>query len=146
MREGGTKSRWNSPDGALFELLVSQNRVELDSPDSLVGLLALLLAYPLALLLIKSFVISRPGQANVWAIKGWVEAFTDPNLALAIGNTFYLAFVRVVVTTILAIFFAWLVTRTDIPLKSFIELTLWLGFFLTPASHDNGLDYAFGSL
>lgn len=97
---------------------------------ALVGLLALLLAYPLALLLIKSFVISRPGQANVWSIKGWVEAFTDPNLALAIGNTFYLAFVRVVVTTILAIFFAWLVTRTDIPLKSFIELTLWLGFFL----------------
>ena len=87
---------------------------------ALVGLLALLLAYPLALLLIKSFVISRPGQANVWSIKGWVEAFTDPNLALAIGNTFYLAFVRVVVTTILAIFFAWLVTRTDIPLKSFI--------------------------
>jgi iron(III) transport system permease protein len=97
---------------------------------ALVGLLALLLAYPLALLLIKSFVISRPGQVNVWSIKGWVEAFTDPNLALAIGNTFYLAFVRVVVTTILAIFFAWLVTRTDIPLKSFIELTLWLGFFL----------------
>lgn len=96
----------------------------------LVGLLVVLLAYPLALLLIKSFVISRPGQANEWSIKGWVEAFTDPNLALAIGNTFYLAFVRVVVTTILAIFFAWLVTRTDIPLKSFIELTLWLGFFL----------------
>ena len=95
-----------------------------------VGLLVLLLAYPLALLLIKSFVISRPGQANVWSIKGWVEAFADPNLALAIGNTFYLAFVRVVVTTILAIFFAWLVTRTDVPLKGFIELTLWLGFFL----------------
>jgi iron(III) transport system permease protein len=95
-----------------------------------VGLLVLLLAYPLALLLIKSFVISRPGQANVWSIRGWVEAFADPNLALAIGNTFYLAFVRVVVTTILAIFFAWLVTRTDVPLKGFIELTLWLGFFL----------------
>ena len=97
---------------------------------ALVCALILFLAYPLALLLIKSFVISRPGQANVWSIRGWVEAFTDPGLALAIGNTFYLAFVRVVVTTILAIFFAWLVTRTDVPLKNFIELTLWLGFFL----------------
>jgi len=96
----------------------------------LVGLLIVLLAYPLALLLIKSFVVSGPGQDNVWAINGWVEAFTDANLAVAIGNTFYLAFIRVVVTTVLAIFFAWVVTRTDIPLKGFIEIALWLGFFL----------------
>src|SRR5512144_525587 len=96
----------------------------------LVGLLIVLLAYPLALLLIKSFVVSRPGQDNVWAINGWVEAFTDANLAVAIGNTFYLAFLRVVITTVLAIFFAWVVTRTDTPLKGFIEIMLWLGFFL----------------
>ena len=96
----------------------------------LVGLLIVLLAYPLALLLIKSFVVSRPGQDNVWAINGWVEAFTDANLAVAIGNTFYLAFLRVVITTVLAIFFAWVVTRTDTPLKGFIEIALWLGFFL----------------
>ena len=30
----------------------------------------------------------------------------------------------------LAIFFAWVVTRTDTPLKAFIEVALWLGFFL----------------
>lgn len=96
----------------------------------LVGLLILILAYPLALLFVKSFVISRPGQPTVWAVNGWVEAFTDVNLAIAIGNTFYLAFVRVVITSVLAIFFAWVVTRTDTPLKGFIEVTLWLGFFL----------------
>ena len=96
----------------------------------LVGLLILILAYPLALLFVKSFVISRPGQPTVWAINGWVEAFTDVNLAIAIGNTFYLAFVRVIITSVLAIFFAWVVTRSDTPLKGFIEVALWLGFFL----------------
>ena len=96
----------------------------------LVGLLILILAYPLALLFVKSFVISRPGQPTVWALDGWVAAFTDANLAIAIGNTFYLAFVRIVITSALAIFFAWVVTRTDTPLKGFIEVTLWLGFFL----------------
>ena len=96
----------------------------------LVGLLILILAYPLALLFVKSFVISRPGQPTVWAVNGWVEAFTDVNLAIAIGNTFYLAFVRVIITSALAIFFAWVVTRTDTPLKGFIEVALWLGFFL----------------
>jgi iron(III) transport system permease protein len=96
----------------------------------LVGLLILILAYPLALLFVKSFVISRPGQPTVWAVNGWVEAFTDVNLAIAIGNTFYLAFIRVIITSVLAIFFAWVVTRTDTPLKGFIEVALWLGFFL----------------
>ncbi len=96
----------------------------------LVGLLILILAYPLGLLFVKSFVANRPGQPTVWAVKGWVEAFTDVNLANAIGNTFYLAFVRVLVTSALAIFFAWVVTRTDTPLKGFIEVMLWLGFFL----------------
>jgi iron(III) transport system permease protein len=96
----------------------------------LLGLLILLLAYPLILLFIKSFVTSRPGQPAVWGVSGWIEAFTDANLAVAIGNTFYLAILRVVITTALAIFFAWVVTRTDTPFKGFIEVTLWLGFFL----------------
>jgi iron(III) transport system permease protein len=93
-------------------------------------MLILVLAYPLLLLFVKSFVTSRPGQPTVWGLNGWLEAFTDANLAIAIGNTFYLALVRVVITTALAIFFAWVVTRTDTPLKGFFEVTLWLGFFL----------------
>jgi len=96
----------------------------------LLGILILILAYPLVLLFVKSFVVSRPGQPTVWAISGWVEAFSDVNLAIAIGNTFYLAIVRIIITSALAIFFAWVVTRTDTPLKGFIEVALWLGFFL----------------
>jgi iron(III) transport system permease protein len=106
---------------------VSWSRVSL---ALLVGLLILVLAYPLILLFVKSFVTSRPGQPTVWGLNGWLEAFTDANLAIAIGNTFYLALVRVVITTALAIFFAWVVARTDTPLKGFFEVTLWLGFFL----------------
>ncbi|HME60382.1 MAG TPA: hypothetical protein VKH62_03955, partial [Candidatus Binatia bacterium] len=63
-----------------------------------------LLAYPLALLFIKSFAISRPGQPIVWGLDGWTAAFTDANLAIAIGNTFYLGLVRVAITSALAIF------------------------------------------
>ncbi len=96
----------------------------------LVGVLILILAYPLVLLFLKSFAESRPGQETVWGIGGWVAAFTDANLPIAIGNTFYLAFARIVITSVLAIFFAWVVTRTDTPFKGFIEVALWLGFFL----------------
>lgn len=97
---------------------------------ALITLLILFLAYPVVLLFLKSFVASRPGQPTVWTITGWVSAFTDTKLPIAIGNTFLLAFVRVIITTGLAIFFAWVVTRTDTPLKGFIELALWFGFFL----------------
>ena len=96
----------------------------------LIGVLVVLLAYPVGLLFLKSFVASRPGHTSVWTIQGWVEAFTDAKLPLALGNTFFLAAVRVAVTSGLAIFFAWVVTRTDTPLKGFIEMALWLGFFL----------------
>lgn len=96
----------------------------------LIAVLIIVLAYPIALLFLKSFVASRPGQPAVWTIDGWVAAFTDARLPIAIGNTFFLAFVRVIITTGLAIFFAWVVTRTDTPLKGFIEFALWLGFFL----------------
>jgi iron(III) transport system permease protein len=97
---------------------------------ALIGFLILLLAYPIALLFVKSFVASRPGHPTVWTIRGWTAAFTDARLPIALGNTFFLAFARVVITSALAIFFAWVVTRTDTPLKGFIEIMLWLGFFL----------------
>ncbi|HEY7558593.1 MAG TPA: iron ABC transporter permease [Candidatus Binatia bacterium] len=96
----------------------------------LVGILIIILAYPLGLLFLKSFAISRPGQETVWGIGGWIEAFTDANLPMAVGNTFFLAFARIIITSVFAIFFAWVVTRTDTPFKGFIELALWLGFFL----------------
>ena len=96
----------------------------------LIGLLILILAYPIGLLFVKSFVASRPGQATVWTIDGWVEAFGDAALPIALGNTFFLAVMRVAITTGLAIFFAWVVTRTDTPFKGFVEVMLWLGFFL----------------
>jgi iron(III) transport system permease protein len=96
----------------------------------LVGILVIILAYPLGLLFLKSFAISRPGQETVWGIGGWIEAFTDANLPMAVGNTFFLAFARIIITSVFAIFFAWVVTRTDTPFKGFIEMALWLGFFL----------------
>ena len=96
----------------------------------LIGVLVLLLAYPMVLLFLKSFIVSRPGQPAVWTIQGWIAAFGDAKLPIALGNTFLLAALRVVVTTALAIFFAWVVSRTDTPFKGFIEMALWLGFFL----------------
>lgn len=96
----------------------------------LLGTIVFMMAYPVILIFIKSFAINQPGQPSSWGFAGWVTAFNDRNLPSAMTNTFSLAAIRVGLSTVLALFFAWIVTRTDTPLKGFIEFMLWLGFFL----------------
>lgn len=96
----------------------------------LVGVVFFVTAYPLILIFLNSFTLSRPGQPPVWGLQGWISAFSDRTLLSVLANTFSLATVRIAITTILAIFFAWVVARTDTPFRGFIEFALWLGFFL----------------
>jgi iron(III) transport system permease protein len=92
--------------------------------------MVLMMAYPVALLFLKSFSVNEPGQPTAWGLGGWITAFNDRTLLSTLANTFSLALVRIAITTVVAIFFAWVVTRTDTPFKGFIEFMLWLGFFL----------------
>lgn len=96
----------------------------------LVLLVGLLTVYPTLLILLNSFQVGRPGEPVVLSLENWRVAFRDPGLMQAILNTFILAGIRIVLVTGAAIFFAWVITRTDTPMKSFIEFMLWLGFFL----------------
>jgi iron(III) transport system permease protein len=96
----------------------------------LIALIFLITAYPVGLIFLKSFALSRPGQPTTWGLQGWIAAFNDRALFSVLLNTFSLAMVRIGITTVLAIFFAWVVARTDTPFKGAIEFALWLGFFL----------------
>ncbi len=96
----------------------------------LIGLVASISAYPVCLIFLNSFSLSRPGLPTTWGLEGWVGAFGDRVFLSALVNTFSLAAVRITLTSILAIFFAWVVTRTDTPFRGFLEVALWLGFFL----------------
>jgi iron(III) transport system permease protein len=96
----------------------------------LIGVIAFFTAYPVTLLFLSSFQISQPGQPIAWGLEGWRMAFSDPSVPPALWNTFILGVTRVAITTVLSVFFAWVITRTDTPGKGFIEFMLWLGFFL----------------
>ncbi len=95
----------------------------------LFGVVVFLTAYPTLFMFVSSFETNRPGQAVTWGLDAWRTAFADPTLFAALGNTFALAAIRTVIVTAVAIFFAWVVTRTDTPWRGAIEFTLWLGFF-----------------
>jgi iron(III) transport system permease protein len=85
---------------------------------------------PLALLILNSFQIARPGQPIVWGMEGWIKAFTTPGIIKAITNTFTLAITRQAIALVIGSFFAWLIARTDIPMKGTLEFLFWLSFFL----------------
>ncbi len=87
-------------------------------------------AYPVSLLILKSFQVTVPGEAVQWGLSGWKQAFGDDALVKAFGNTLFLGSVRTGITLVLAIYFAWVVTRTNTPMRGFIEFMMWLGFFL----------------
>ena len=85
---------------------------------------------PLCLMILNSFQTARPGEAVVWGIEGWIKASTTPGILSAIGNTFSLAITRQAIALLIGAFFAWLVARSDIPMKGLLEFFFWLSFFL----------------
>jgi len=113
-----TGVRWPRPSAKTIWLAV------------IVAVLACLTAYPLLLLFIGSFQVNQPGQAVVWGLDGWRAALSDPSVGSALANTLILSAARTVISVALAVFLAWAIARTDVPLKGWMEFMLWLGFFL----------------
>jgi iron(III) transport system permease protein len=96
----------------------------------LLVLVGFLVLTPLSLMILNSFQTARPGEPIVWGFEGWVTAFTTRGIVNAMTNTFALAITRQSIALLIGAFFAWLIARTDIPMKGFVEFLFWLSFFL----------------
>ena len=91
---------------------------------------AFLVLTPLGLMVFNSFQIARPGEPVVYGLDGWRKAFNSPGILAAMGNTFALAITRQAIALVIGGFLAWLIARTDIPMKQTLEFLFWLSFFL----------------
>jgi len=96
----------------------------------LIVVVGFLVLTPLFLMILNSFQTARPGQPIVWGIDGWIKAFTTPGIVKAMTNTVSLAVTRQAIALLIGAFFAWLIARTDIPMKGTLEFFFWLSFFL----------------
>jgi iron(III) transport system permease protein len=96
----------------------------------LLAVIAFLVLTPLILLLLNSFQIGKPGGAVVYGLDGWRQAFSSAGILDAIYNSFSLAITRQAIGIVAGVFLAWLLARTDIPMKSGLEFMFWLSFFL----------------
>jgi iron(III) transport system permease protein len=93
-------------------------------------LVALIVASPVVLLLVNSFNIAPPGREAVYGAQNWLRAFSDPTALAALWNTVALGAVRTAISLPLALALTWLIARSDMPGRSWIELLCWLGIFL----------------
>src|SRR6266571_9256775 len=116
----------------------------------LIIVVAFLVVTPLFLMILNSFQTARPGQPIVWGMEGWVKAFSTPGIIKAMTNTFTLAITRQTIALFIGAFFAWLIARTDLPMKGLLEFFFWLSFFLPALPQNMGwillLDPKYGLL
>jgi iron(III) transport system permease protein len=96
----------------------------------LLGFVCLLVLTPLLWTLLNSFLVSKPWETAVYGLDGWRVAFSSPGILAAVYNSFSLAIVRQLIALVAGIFLAWLLARTDMPMKGWLEFMFWLSFFM----------------
>ncbi|MDF2682177.1 MAG: ABC-type Fe3+ transport system permease component [Brevibacillus sp.] len=86
--------------------------------------------YPVLLLFINSFKEGSFGQETGWGLANWRLALSEPDLLSALGNTLSLTFVQQSIAIVVGILLAWLIARTDLPGRDWIEFGFWVTFFI----------------
>lgn len=114
----------------------SPRRLELgEAPQVLLYYLVFILVFsfivvPILFLIVSSFQLGRPGQPESWGLDNWRKALSNAELWYAMWNSIRLYLATSIISWPTAILLAWIIGRTDLPKKHWIEFLLWLSFFL----------------
>jgi iron(III) transport system permease protein len=98
--------------------------------SAFLALVAFLVFTPLLFLLYASFETVSPDGTTVYTLQGWRQALANPGIVTAIYNSFSLAVARQSIATVIGIFLAWLIARTDVPLSGWLEFSFWISYFI----------------
>lgn len=91
---------------------------------------AFFVIYPIFMLLFGSFKGGPPGTTAEFSIQGYEKAYLSMDTYRVLFTTIWLSAVRALLAISIAIFLAWVVTRTDTPWRKGLEVMIWLKFFL----------------
>lgn len=98
------------------------------------GIVGLFVLYPVLVILVDSFVVGPIGGARNWGLDGWRAAFSDPTMLNAVKNTVRVLVANETISLPSAVLLAWLLARTDLPLRGTFEFAFWITFFLPSLS------------
>ncbi|HEX3304103.1 MAG TPA: ABC transporter permease subunit, partial [Thermomicrobiales bacterium] len=96
----------------------------------LLCVVAFLIIVPIALLIIHSFEVSAFSPSPTWGIDNWRTALAEPRILDALWTTVSLAITRQAIAVVLGVVLAWLIARTDLPGRDWLELGFWITVFL----------------
>jgi iron(III) transport system permease protein len=91
---------------------------------------AFLVAYPIVLIVLNSFQVSLPGEETALGLGNWRLALSEPGIRESIYNTFTILVARTLISFPIAILIAWLIARTDMPGRTWLEFMFWILYFL----------------
>src|SRR5437870_2303302 len=94
------------------------------------GIVAFCVVFPVLLVVLQSFQVAPPGQPAKYGLDGWRAAFDEPGLRTALLNTLKVTFVRQLLSLPLAVLIAWLLARTELAGRRWLEFAFWAAFFL----------------
>ena len=94
------------------------------------ALLAFLVLYPGAQLVMTSVHEGHPGGGTSWTLRHWTEAFAHAQIMEAVWNTLSLSVARQGISMVLGIAIAWLIVRTNLPGREWIEVGFWIALFM----------------
>src|SRR5215470_10756503 len=80
-------------------------------------LVAFLVLFPLLMLLFGSFWTARPGFPGTWTLDNYIKAYTDVDTYRVFATTVLLVGSKTIFAVALATSLAWIVTRTDTPMR-----------------------------
>ncbi len=97
-------------------------------------LVAVFVLLPVGLTFTNSFVQGEIGQMRTWSLQPWRDAIADPGMRNALINTAKVVLANELISMPIAILFAWLLGRTDLPGRFTLEFLFWVSFFLPSLS------------
>jgi len=84
---------------------------------SVMVIVCVLILYPLGLLIYQSFTSIINESHIVFTFRHYLKAFSDVRLLKALFNTLYISLVTAIFATLMGSLLAWIVARTNTPLK-----------------------------
>jgi len=98
---------------------------------ALLLVLVFLTVYPLGMLVYGSLHSTPPGMPGEFNLDGYRALLSDRALTV-LWNSVAIAFAKTALSLALAVFFAWVIARTDTPFRGAIEILITLPFFIPP--------------
>ncbi|MBL8551626.1 MAG: iron ABC transporter permease [Hyphomonadaceae bacterium] len=91
-----------------------------------------LLLTPVVTLIVTSFNVAPFGEAFQLGTANWRAALTQPDMIVALLNTVSLGVARQALALALGAVLAWLLARTDLPGRRWLEVGFWVALFMPP--------------